>query len=121
MNHNKRVVWEEGLFVRPQHFQQESRYLKHYANQRIDQALPFMHGLTDIEFEALFNVCVAAAAGLVVLLQHQHLLAGLGHDGGHRQAADAAAHHHSIDALRQALRVKPCKSHHADIVHRGAS
>ena len=77
--------------------------------------------LTDIEFEALFDVCVAAAAGLVVLLQHQHLLARLGHDGGHRQASDAAAHHHSINALRQPLRVKPCKLNHADTVHRGVS
>ena len=28
------VVWSEGLFVKPQHFQQTTRYLEHYINTR---------------------------------------------------------------------------------------
>ncbi len=51
MNDNKRIVWNEGLFIRPQHFQQESRYLESHTNQRIDKSLPFMYGLTEIEFD----------------------------------------------------------------------
>jgi len=51
MNNNKRIIWSEGLFIRPQHFQQESRYLENHTNQRIDKSLPFMFGVTDIEFD----------------------------------------------------------------------
>ncbi len=30
----RKVVWSEGMFLRPQHFQQEERYLEFYANAR---------------------------------------------------------------------------------------
>jgi type VI secretion system protein ImpJ len=48
---NNRVVWHEGLFVRPQHFQQETRYLEHYVNQRIDSYNEFLYGLTELRFD----------------------------------------------------------------------
>lgn len=33
MSSRSKVVWSEGLFLRPQHFQQETRYLERYAEQ----------------------------------------------------------------------------------------
>ncbi|MDQ6620764.1 MAG: type VI secretion system baseplate subunit TssK [Pseudomonadota bacterium] len=34
MSWQRRVVWTEGMFLRPQHFQQQERYLEFYANGR---------------------------------------------------------------------------------------
>ena len=34
MSSNNRVVWSEGLFLRPQHFQQQARYLERYVEGR---------------------------------------------------------------------------------------
>lgn len=31
----RRVVWSEGMFLRPQHFQQQERYLEFYANSGV--------------------------------------------------------------------------------------
>ena len=28
MGYNRKVIWSEGMFLRPQHFQQQERYLK---------------------------------------------------------------------------------------------
>lgn len=51
MASNNRVVWDEGLFIRPQHFQQETRYLEHHANRRIEVSSEFLYGLTELEFD----------------------------------------------------------------------
>ena len=48
---NNRIIWDEGLFIRPQHFQQETRYLENHANHRIDSYNEFLYGLTDLEFD----------------------------------------------------------------------
>jgi type VI secretion system protein ImpJ len=34
MSSNKRVVWSEGMFLRPQHFQQHDRYFERYTELR---------------------------------------------------------------------------------------
>ncbi len=34
MSSNNRVVWSEGLFLRPQHFQQQERHLERYIEGR---------------------------------------------------------------------------------------
>ena len=36
MSLSNRVLWKEGLFIRPQHFQQESRFLTSQLKQVID-------------------------------------------------------------------------------------
>ncbi|MEL6750386.1 MAG: type VI secretion system baseplate subunit TssK, partial [Pseudomonadota bacterium] len=48
--HNK-VLWQEGLFILPHHFQQESRYLEHHTNQRIEDLRDYTYGLTNIHFD----------------------------------------------------------------------
>ena len=34
MSENSRVVWSEGMFLRPQHFQQHDRYIENWVNGR---------------------------------------------------------------------------------------
>lgn len=59
----------------------------------------FAGPLTDVELEAFLDVGVAAAPGLVVLLQQQHLPTGFGQRGGHRQAPDPAADDDHVQLL----------------------
>jgi type VI secretion system protein ImpJ len=48
--HNK-VVWSEGLFLRPQHFQQQERYLERFVETRCQSLVPYSWGFADIEIE----------------------------------------------------------------------
>ena len=34
MSKNSKVIWTEGMFLRPQHFQQQNRYLEHLIDAR---------------------------------------------------------------------------------------
>ncbi|ANS44526.1 type VI secretion system baseplate subunit TssK [Serratia inhibens] len=54
MRTNK-VVWSEGLFLRPQLFQQQERYLEYYAHKRASSITPFYWGFSqyEIDHEAL--------------------------------------------------------------------
>lgn len=54
MRTNK-VVWSEGLFLRPQLFQQQERYFEYYAHKRAATISPFFWGFAhyDIDPEAL--------------------------------------------------------------------
>jgi type VI secretion system protein ImpJ len=65
--HNK-VVWSEGLFLRPQLFQQQERYLEHYAHKRVAPLSPFFFGFShyslDTEALALGKVIVKSANGV---------------------------------------------------------
>ena len=64
--------------------------------------------LTHIELSAPLLEGVAAAPGLVVLLQHQHTFAHLGQDARSCQTPNAAADDHSIQILRHACGAEPC-------------
>jgi type VI secretion system protein ImpJ len=48
--HN-RVIWSEGLFLQPQHFQQQERYFERYVETRCRPLVPHAWGFTEIEFE----------------------------------------------------------------------
>ena len=48
---NNKIAWQEGLFILPHHFQQESRYLEHHCNQRLSNAYNYLYGLTAIDFD----------------------------------------------------------------------
>lgn len=54
MRTNK-VVWSEGLFLRPQLFQQQERYFEYYAHKRASTLNPFFWGFAqyEIDHEAL--------------------------------------------------------------------
>jgi len=51
MSANNRVVWSEGLFLQPQHFQQQDRYLQRFIEARCQALIPFSWGLIELELE----------------------------------------------------------------------
>ena len=51
MSVNNRVIWSEGLFLQPQHFQQQERYLERYVETRCQALIPHSWGFTDLEVE----------------------------------------------------------------------
>jgi type VI secretion system protein ImpJ len=54
MSAHNRVVWSEGLFLQPQHLQQQDRYFERYVETRCQPLVPYSWGLTEIEFERDF-------------------------------------------------------------------
>jgi type VI secretion system protein ImpJ len=46
-----KVVWSEGLFLRPQLFQQQERYLEYYAHKRAATITPFFWGFAQYEID----------------------------------------------------------------------
>ncbi|MDH4449179.1 MAG: type VI secretion system baseplate subunit TssK [Rhodoferax sp.] len=65
--HNK-VTWSEGLFLRPQLFQQQERYLESFAHKRTEPLSPFFWGFShfriDHESLTLGKLVVASAGGI---------------------------------------------------------
>ena len=51
MSANNKVVWSEGLFLQPQHFQQHDRYLETLVASRAGSLRPYPWGLTQIGFD----------------------------------------------------------------------
>jgi type VI secretion system protein ImpJ len=51
MSSNNRVVWSEGLFLRPQHFQQHERHLERYIEGRSRDLRAHSWGFTELELE----------------------------------------------------------------------
>ena len=51
MSAHNRVIWSEGLFLQPQHFQQQERYFERYVETRCQPLTPNSWGFTEVEFE----------------------------------------------------------------------
>jgi type VI secretion system protein ImpJ len=51
MSSNNRIVWSEGLFLRPQHFQQQTRYFERYVEGRARQLRAHSWGFAELEIE----------------------------------------------------------------------
>jgi len=51
MSENNRVVWSEGLFLRPQHFQQQERSLETWIEGRAGLLRPHSWGFAELEIE----------------------------------------------------------------------
>jgi type VI secretion system protein ImpJ len=54
MSAHNRIVWSEGLFLQPQHFQQQDRYFERYVETRCGSLVPYSWGFTEVEFERDF-------------------------------------------------------------------
>src|SRR5580765_680778 len=52
MSAHNRVIWSDGLFLQPQHFQQQERYFERFMEARCQALVPHSWGFTEIEFEA---------------------------------------------------------------------
>jgi type VI secretion system protein ImpJ len=51
MSEYNRVVWSEGLFLRPQHFQQQERFLERFVETRAGGLRSHAWGFTELEIE----------------------------------------------------------------------
>lgn len=51
MSRNSRILWSEGLFLEPQHFQQHDRFLERYIDARFDATTAYGWGFQDVELD----------------------------------------------------------------------
>jgi type VI secretion system protein ImpJ len=69
MSADNKVVWTEGLFLQPQHFQQQDRYVERLVRASTAGLAPFSYGLSLLEIDAdlltLGKFALRAAAGLM--------------------------------------------------------
>lgn len=63
-----KVIWSEGMFLRPQHFQQHDRYFEHQIASRCRHLAPYCWGFNQLQFDqsllALGKLAVVTAAGM---------------------------------------------------------
>lgn len=68
MSSNNKVVWSEGLFLRPQHFQQHERYLERFIEGRSASLRGHSWGFTELQIErdllAIGKLGLKRAAGV---------------------------------------------------------
>ena len=69
MGWENKVVWGEGLFLQPQHLQQQERYLERLIRGSTAGLVPFSYGLTSLEIDtdllALGKFAVRSATGML--------------------------------------------------------
>lgn len=65
----RKVLWSEGLFLRPQHFQQQERHLEHLIERRARAIAPFGWGFETLELDegaaAMGTLALQRASGLL--------------------------------------------------------
>ncbi|MCM2973206.1 type VI secretion system baseplate subunit TssK [Larsenimonas suaedae] len=68
MSSRNRVIWNEGLFIKPQHFQQQSRALEAQLNERLSGVSRYLYGFTALELNAEYlsfgRIALARAEGV---------------------------------------------------------
>ncbi|SDT88492.1 type VI secretion system baseplate subunit TssK [Halopseudomonas salegens] len=69
MGFNNKVVWSEGMFLRPQHFQQQERYIEYCLHERNLASEPYYWGFKNLELDT-----AALAIGKIRLLQAEGIL-----------------------------------------------
>src|ERR1700712_1855464 len=66
---NSRVVWSEGMFLQPQHFQQQERYWQSWVESRYAGATPYQWGFLKLTLDesqlALGKVALASCEGVM--------------------------------------------------------
>lgn len=64
-----RVIWSEGMFLRPQHFQQQQRYIERLVEGRFGPLAAFGWGLSDLRLDldqlSAGKIAVSAASGIL--------------------------------------------------------
>lgn len=49
--HTQKVVWLEGMFLRPQHFQQHDRFLLNHSEMLLQHSQPYAWGISEIKLD----------------------------------------------------------------------
>lgn len=69
MSVRNRVIWNEGLFIKPQHFQQQQRYHEYLLETRVGAVSQYLYGLTEIslnpEYLSFGRIALDSAAGIM--------------------------------------------------------
>ncbi len=69
MSWYSKVVWSEGMFLRPQHFQQQDRYLEALVRQSCGHLRPYDWGVVELALDrealALGKIAITLAKGLL--------------------------------------------------------
>jgi type VI secretion system protein ImpJ len=68
MSWNNKVIWSEGLFLRPQHFQQQDRFLEQLVEQRAGRLRSYAWGFTALKLDQdllqIGKLAIASARGV---------------------------------------------------------
>ncbi|SEK09460.1 type VI secretion protein, VC_A0114 family [Achromobacter sp. NFACC18-2] len=63
------VIWSEGLFVKPQHFQQHARVAEHHVNQRVNGVSEHLYGFSELELNQEYlsfgKIAIVRARGVM--------------------------------------------------------
>lgn len=51
MSLDNKVIWSEGMFLNPQHFQQQDRYFEQYVSSRVSVLSSYSWGIQDVEID----------------------------------------------------------------------
>lgn len=69
MTSRNKIVWSDGLFVKPHHFQQQTRYLEHYAKVISTGAEPHFYGFVQVSLNedmlGLGKLALVSARGVM--------------------------------------------------------
>jgi len=69
MSENNKVLWSEGLFLRPQHFQQQERYFESLLENKTDALFAFAFGLVELKIDNAMlkhgKFAISAAVGVM--------------------------------------------------------
>ncbi len=64
-----RVVWSEGLFIKPQHFQQQQRYNEYIVDERVSSVSQYLFGVSELslnpEYLSFGRIAIERAVGVM--------------------------------------------------------
>jgi type VI secretion system protein ImpJ len=65
---NKKVIWSEGMFLRPQHFQQQERHFSNLVELRVASLRPYPWGFSELKLDeqllSVGKIAVTSARGV---------------------------------------------------------
>ena len=68
MSQDNKVIWTEGMFLRPQHFQQQDRHFQNWIENRCSGLQTYSWGLTELELDpqmlALGKIALTSCQGV---------------------------------------------------------
>jgi type VI secretion system protein ImpJ len=69
MSGKNRVIWSEGMFLRPHHFQQQDRFYEGYIQHRCSGLKPYTWGFSELELDkeqlALGKIAIRSCTGVL--------------------------------------------------------
>lgn len=64
-----RVIWNEGLFIKPQHFQQQQRYTEYCLDERLSTVSRYLYGISELslnpEYLSFGRIAIERAVGVM--------------------------------------------------------